>query len=518
MKYISWLIILLISNFALSVNAQDTTQSLAFKNKRPQQQSPHFYRPDLAYQIWQKFRLTQEANAGDPLAQHELGLRFLMGEGVPADTAQAIYWIKKAADHNLTSAKYNYAILLINGIGVRWDPFEAFKLFQSAAEDGMVQAQYVVGILYTDNLTLKRDYNLAYYWIKKAADNDYEPAQNIVAKLEPKVSKNIVDSLFSDSGKPEDKNPIPDASENLTSNLGLVFIDFDLINDSATTVTDSMLISGIEIIGADSISKILLRDKPTTLMQLATPGNLEVIKELADKGSPEAQSILGRMYEQGINNKKNLVDAGVYYYRALRNDSPAGTYLLWQLSQDETFLQSVQIGSENANVMAKYLWYGLTSIGFDRRIAMNDALNLLDQSVDAFYLPAMVESGLNYYSDRFGRYNPETGLSLWESASKLGSEEAEMRLIASRLFDAFGGYNKSEDFKKLKKAAKEGSLFAMVSTGLCYDQGIGTTRSISDAVNYFKMAAQRGSRFAYEELKRIYNEMRPTDEQFLISN
>jgi TPR repeat protein len=500
------------------VNAQDTTESLAFKNKRPQQHSPHFYRPDLAYQIWQKFRLTQEANAGDPLAQHELGLRFLMGEGVPADTAQAVYWIKKAADHNLTSAKYNYAILLINGIGVPWDPFKAFTLFQSAANDGMVQAQYVVGILYTDNLTVKRDYNLAYYWIKKAADNDYEPAQNIVARIEPKVSKSVVDSLLSDSGKPGDKNPIPDPSENLTSNLGLVFIDFDTITDSAISVTDSMLIENIEIIGADSLTKILLSDKPTDLKQLATKSNIEILNLLANNGSPEAQTILGKLYEQGIYYKKNLVDAGVYYYRALRNDSPTGAYLLWQLSQEETFHQTVQRESENGNVVAKYLWYGLTSIGFDRSITIEDALNLLDQSVDAYYLPAMVESGLNYYSNRFGRYNSAKGLSLWESATKLGSEEAEIRLIASRLLDSFDGYDKPEDFKKLKKAANEGSLFAMVSTGLCYEQGLGTKISIQDAVNYFKMAAQRGNRFAYAKLKEIYDEMRPLDPKFLIPN
>ncbi len=224
------------------------------------------------------------------------------------------------------------------------------------------------------------------------------------------------------------------------------------------------------------------------------------------------------MYEQGIYYKKNLVDAGVYYYRALRNDSPSGTYILWQLSQQQTFQQLVQRESENGNVIAKFLWYGLTSIGFDRNITISDALNLLDQSANSLYLPAMVESGLNYYSNRFGRYNSETGLSLWETAAQLGSEEAETRLIASRLLDSFGGYNKSEDFKKLKNAAKEGSLFAMVSVGLCYEQGLGTTQSIPDAVNYFKMAAQRGSRFAYEELKRIYDEMRPTDAQFLISN
>jgi TPR repeat protein len=86
------------------------------------------------------------------------------------------------------------------------------------------------------------------------------------------------------------------------------------------------------------------------------------------------------------------------------------------------------------------------------------------------------------------------------------------------LLDSFGGYDKSEDFKKLKKAANEGSLFAMVSTGLCYEQGLGTKFSTQDAVNYFKMAAQRGNRFAYAKLKEIYDEMRPSDPKFLISN
>lgn len=518
MKNSFWLIIIFIAVICFSNYAQDTTQSLAFKNKRPQQHAPYFYRPDLAYQIWQKFRLTQEANAGDLLAQHELGLRFLLGEGVPADTSQAVFWIKKAADQNLTSAKYNYAILLINGIGVQWDPFNAFTLFQSAASDGMVQSQYVVGILYTDNLTVKRDYNLAYYWIKKAADNDYDPAKDIVAKLEPRVSQNVVDSLLNYSSKPEDKNPIPDASENLTSNLGLVFIEFETITDSAIAITDSMLIDHIEMIGSDSLSKILLADKPKSLNELANPRNIEILIYLADNGSPEAQAILGKMYEQGIHFNKNVVDAGVYFYRALRNDSPSGSYLLWQLSQQTYFQEIVQRESENGNIVAKYLWYGLTAIGFDRRIAIADALNLLDQSADAYYLPAMVESGLNYYSNRFDRYNPETGLGIWSNASQLGSKEAEIRLTASRLLDEFGGYNKSDDFKKLKKAADEGSLFAMVTVGICYEQGIGTSQFKSEAVNYFKMAAQRGNRFAYEELKRIYDEMRPADPQFILSN
>jgi TPR repeat protein len=408
--------------------------------------------------------------------------------------------------------------MLINGIGVAWDPYTAFKLFQSAANDGMVQSQYVIGILYTDNLTVQKDYNLAYYWIKKAADEDYEPAKEIVTKLESRISKNVVDSLISSNGKPEEKNPIPDPSENLTSNLGLVFIDFDSTNDSLITITDSLLIDQIEIIGSDSLAKILLTNNPRSLTDLSTLGNVEILKLLAEMGSPEAQSIIGTMYEQGIYFKTNLVDAAVHYYQALRNDSPSGTYLLWQLSQKENFQQVVQQESENGNVVAKYLWYGLTAVGFDKNIAITDAIDLLDESANAYYLPAMVESGLNYYSNRFGRYNPDTGLALWKDAQQLGSKEAEIRLTASRLLDEFSSYNKAEDFNKIKKAADNGSLFAMVTTGICYEQGLGVAASKSEAVNYFKKAAQRGSRFAYEELQRIYDEMRPDDPQFILSD
>ena len=498
--------------------AQDTTESLAFKNKRPKQSSPYFYRPELAYQIWQKFKLTQEANAGDVLAQHELGLRYLMGEGIPADTSQAVYWIKKAADRNLTSAKYNYAILLINGIGVEWDPFEAFKNFKSAAEDGMVQAQYVVGVLHTDNLTVPRNWDAAYYWIKKSADGEYQPAKEILAELEPRVSKEIVDSMLNAEKTGEEIKPVSDPTENLTSSLGLVFIDFETLSDSVIEITDSMLIADLQIIGADSLVKELDSDSLKSLGEFATPNRLEIIFSLADNGSPEAQTILGRLYEKGIYFNKNLLDAAAFYYRALRNDSPKATHLFWKLSQQQQFIINVQNETENGNPIAKFVWYGLTSLNFDYRIVISDAVNLLNESSDQFYLPAMMEAGLNNYTGSFGKFDPEIGIRIWRTAAQLGSREAEIRLAASRLFESFVSSDRQKDFKFLLKASKEGSLFAMVSVGLCYKDGIGTKKSLPEAVNFLRLAAQRGSQFAYEELLRIYDDIRPNDEQFNTAN
>jgi len=515
------IILSLIFTFFSGTNAQDTTKSLAFRNNKPNRTRPYFYRPDLAYQIWQQFRLTQEANTGDPLAQHELGLRYLMGEGVAADTAYAVHWIKKAADQNLTSAKYNYAILLINGMGVEWNPFAAFKYFKSAAEDGMVQAQYIVGVLYTDNLTVKRDWNQSYYWIKKSADGEYDPAIDIITELEPRISKQVVDSLLNkELNSPPDKTEsVSDPSNtNLTSSLGLVFIDFDTLSDTVISITDSMLIADLEYNGIDSLAEILGIDSATTLQSLAVNKNITELKTLAENGSPEAQAILGRLYEQGIYFNQNHITAASYYFRALRNDSPKATHLLWNLTNRAEFRSLLQDEVNRNNTEAKYVWYALTSIGFDGRIAMNDALNLLEESAEENFLPALMELGLNYYTGRFISRDEVKGLKLWENAEMLGSSEATVRISTSTLFDLFIPGESEKAFANLLDAANSGSLLAQVSLALCYEEGIGTARSRADAIQYLRLSAQRGSQFAYAELQRLYDEIRPNDTEFVITN
>ena len=501
--------------------AQDTTRSLAFRNNKPDRTRPYFYRPDLAYQIWQQFRLTREANTGDPLAQHELGLRYLMGEGIAADTAYAVYWIKKAADQNLTSAKYNYAILLINGMGVEWNPFAAFKYFKSAAEDGMVQAQYIVGVLYTDNLTVNRDWNQSYYWIKKAANGDYEPASDIITELESKISREVVDSLFNrePTSHNDETEPLGDPSNtNLTSSLGLVFVDFDTPSDTVISITDSMLISDLEFTEIDSLTEILEMDSTTTLQSLTTHKNITKLKTIAEYGSPEAQVIIGRLYDQGIYFNQNLITAASFYFRALRNDSPKATHLLWKLNRKTEFQSLLQEEVNRNNIEAKFVWYALTSIGFDGRIVMGDALNLLEESAAENYLPAIMELGLNYYTGRFISRDDVKGLQLWEKAELLGSSEATVRISTSTLFDLFKPGESEKAFANLLNAAGNGSLLAQVSLALCYEEGIGIAKSRADAIHYLRLAAQRGSQFAYAELQRLYDEIRPDDTEFVITN
>ena len=497
--------------------AQDTSKSLAFKNNRPYRKFPYFYRPDLGYQIWQQFKLIQEANGGDALAQHELGLRYLLGEGIAVDTNRAVYWLKQAANQHLPSAMYNYGILLFNGWGVEWDPFSAFKYFLGAAKAGMVQAQYIVGILYTDNLLLKRDFNYAYYWIKKSAEGNYKEAEDVVKKIEPEIQQSVVDSITRViEGQLSKEDRGKDNNLNLTSPAGLVYIDFNIQRDTIKTISDSMLIVDLRYSAADSVVEKLNIDSLKYLTDFPMQ-SIVLLVELAENGSPEAQSIIGRMYEKGIYFKENKIKAASYYFRAQRIDSPKGPFLLWKLTRSLGFLEKLQKAVDYGSPEAKFVWYGLSSANYDNRIAISDAMNILEDASNENYIPAMVELGLNYYTGRFIDRDMNEGLKIWERAVSLGSTEAKVRLISASIYSKDPSLDRANAYRQLLNASDNGSLLAEVTLAYCNENGIGIYPSTAEAVKYYRYAAQRGSQYAFRELQRLYDDIRPNDPEFTIN-
>ena len=102
---------------SISIFAQDSTRSEAFRDNFPRKY-PLIKAKYPSYSLIAGYVLVTEANRNDPYAEHELGLRYLLANGFQADTAKAIYWIRKAVDQNLPAARFNYGIMLYNGIGV----------------------------------------------------------------------------------------------------------------------------------------------------------------------------------------------------------------------------------------------------------------------------------------------------------------------------------------------------------------------------------------------------------------
>lgn len=492
--------------YIIEIFPQDTTTSLVYKNNKPPKRTHFFYQPDPAYRLWQQFTLMREANAGNSLAQHELGLRYLLGDGVPADTLQGAYWIKEAADQNLAAASFNYGILFLNGWGVPWNPYEAFKYFYNAANAGMSNAQHIVGLFYTDNLVVKRNWAEAYKWIKKAADKEYEPAEESLDELIKKIPNDLLDTSFVSSKFTAGKKVHDDNS--LTSSLGLVFIDFDLIADSLLEITDEMLISDLSNYGNDT-----LKQKGKSLSEFDFT-LVPILKKYADNGSPEALTLLGRMYEKGIYFKKDLVTAATYYIRATRLDSPRAPRLLYDLLSYNSPMKEIQLLTEKNDPEALFAWYGLNILGYDFRIAEADAYNLLQKSASLGYIPAINELGLNYFTGNFLSQDKQKAIDLWRTAENFNNNEAKIRIAAGVIFDEIQGIAYDEAIETLKKFSDEGSVLSQAALAYAYENGKGLSVNQAEAVRYYRYAATRGSRFAYNELTRIYNEIRPQDFQF----
>ncbi len=128
-------LLLLLSGFPLiaqETKKNNSIDSPVFRSYRPPPEAPPVQESDALRQIWFAFLAARKANAGDAKAQQELAVRHLYGKGVERDTVKAAYWMQKAADQGMITAKFDVAILAFHGWGMPWDPFLSYRYLLEA--------------------------------------------------------------------------------------------------------------------------------------------------------------------------------------------------------------------------------------------------------------------------------------------------------------------------------------------------------------------------------------------------
>jgi tetratricopeptide (TPR) repeat protein len=117
--------------------------------------------------------LRRAADAGNPVAQFETGLRYDLGEGVALDYKQAMAWYEKSASQGHAPAQHNIGILFGQGQGVAQDPKMAVTWFEKAAAQGLPSSQAMLGFVYEEGLGVGQDSKKALEWYTKAAEAGY---------------------------------------------------------------------------------------------------------------------------------------------------------------------------------------------------------------------------------------------------------------------------------------------------------------------------------------------------------
>ncbi len=492
-------------------------KSPVFRGYRPPKPAALIEQSDLTYQLWQTFSLTQRANSDDVTAQHELGVRYLIGRGVQADTVRGAYWTRRAAEHNLLPARFNYGILLFNGWGVEWNPFLSYDQFLHCAVSGMREAQYILGQFLTDNLVVKRDWGEAYRWVKASADSGYTPAKDLLVEF---AKRGHVPG-DSSGGKAPRNIPQGDTSSVAATHSGLnwspVFLDFS--NDSTEAISDQMLMNDIKREGPEGIREAI--EKNSTLDSIVKNYIPEELRSSANAGSPEALTLLGRLYEKGYGVKIDLVQAAAFYIRAVRAGSARAPVLLWDLTEHGLSMAELQARSVQQDDDAGLVLAGLSGLGFHALFARaqfiitdEQALRLLQEAAKRDHIPSLIELGLCYYSGRWVEKNPSRALDYWNRAARAGSEEALVRLAAVELAEGQGDI--ASLLRILLHAEQSGSALAQVAIGLGYERGIGLTMDKGKAAQFYRKAAERGSRDGFSALVHLHDALRPAEKRFSV--
>ncbi|MFA7495918.1 MAG: tetratricopeptide repeat protein [Acidithiobacillus sp.] len=85
--------------------------------------------------------LRARAQAGDSIAQFNMGVKYAEGSEVEQDYTEAARWYSVAADQGDAPAQFNLGLMFYQGLGLRKDMACAYELFSLAAAQGDQRAQ-----------------------------------------------------------------------------------------------------------------------------------------------------------------------------------------------------------------------------------------------------------------------------------------------------------------------------------------------------------------------------------------
>ena len=124
--------------------------------------------------------LKAKADAGDVTAQNDVGMRFMMGDGVAQNLAKGFTWFLKAAEQGNAQAQFHAGACYQFGDGTSTNLTEAVKWYRKSTDQGNAAAQNALGVSYENAIGVAKDQAEAVNWFRKSAEQgDAEGQHNL---------------------------------------------------------------------------------------------------------------------------------------------------------------------------------------------------------------------------------------------------------------------------------------------------------------------------------------------------
>jgi localization factor PodJL len=178
------------------------TKPAAAAAARPATPAPsHNAQPSLAQQLAQPTtplqRLTAQANQGNAKAELLVGLKYLDGDGVPVNEAEAAKWLERAANQGEAIAAYRLGTLYERGHGVPAVAAKAVQWYLLAAKLGNRKAMHNLAVAYAEGSGTPKDLAQAAQWFSRAASLGLADSQFNLAVLYERgmgVQQSLIDA------------------------------------------------------------------------------------------------------------------------------------------------------------------------------------------------------------------------------------------------------------------------------------------------------------------------------------
>lgn len=131
------------------------------------------------------------AESGNAVAQHRLGVMYVLGQGVEKDPVKAVEWYTKAAEQGQAESQHGLGLRLLWGEGTEKDPQKAAAWFTASANQGLTDSATWLGDMYWKGEGVAQDPVEAYKWLLLSKDkfnithHDGTTLEQFAAQLTP---------------------------------------------------------------------------------------------------------------------------------------------------------------------------------------------------------------------------------------------------------------------------------------------------------------------------------------------
>lgn len=430
-------------------------------------------------------QIKQKADAHEAAAQFKVGRLFEKGIGVAKSLASAFYYYKLAADQGHIFACLAVADYFIEGKGVAPSLENAISYYKIAADLDYIPAQTLLALCL---LRHKLNDELAVHYLKLVAQTGNEAYTRSVAVCQC----NLAECFEEGRGiKKSSQNALyyyrlaaDNGNEFAQDRLGEAYLkgELGLKSDAKRAVDYYRLAAGQG--NEFSLTRLAECYEAGKGVEQSFEQAFKYYKLAADiqikKGTSTAIVQLAKCYEWGIGTEPSLNKAIYYYKLAGDNGLESGYY-------HAALCYRKLSGPENAE----------------------KALACLKISAAAHYAPAEAELKASDNTESQNRESQyQVALEFLKNKEQVYQQlvlaSPEQQVIVAQLYEQIKEIenHEQEAFKYCQLAADRGYAPAQYQLGCYYEKGIGTFKSLEQALKYFNLAAKQGFEEAIKKCQR----------------